>query len=184
MTPESLSMLSAVASLLGQTSVAPEAGLAGPSFPAPSGLSGSKALTSAITDFDGTVTDSPIIQANETAWAVAVFSATGDEPLYEQYFTPDYDVGVTKVDRRSVFRLASVSKVFSVWTFLAEVGDENFNDPITKYVPELVSSQNNSAPRTTYDDIDHVLWDEVTLGQLASHSAGIPRDRKYSKPVV
>ncbi|KAI6784647.1 uncharacterized protein J7T54_006693 [Emericellopsis cladophorae] len=177
MKPEFFSVLGALATLSGQTIVAPEAGLAGPSFPAPSVLRGSKALTSAITDFDGLVADSPIVQANETAWAVAVFSTHDDEPLYERYFTPEYDVGVPEVDRSSVFRIASVSKVFSVWTFLAEVGDERFNDPITKYVPELVSAQNNCASsKTVYDDIDHVRWHEVTLGQLASHLAGIPRD--------
>ncbi|KAG9254832.1 beta-lactamase/transpeptidase-like protein [Emericellopsis atlantica] len=176
MKPEFLSVLSALATLSGQSIVAPEAGLAGPSFPAPSGLRDSKALTSAIIDFGTLVADSPIVQANETAWAVAVFSTHDDEPLYERYFTPDYDVGVAEVNRSSVFRIASVSKVFSVWTFLAEVGDERFNDPITKYVPELVTTKNDSVSGTVYDDIDHVRWHEVTLGQLASQLAGIPRD--------
>ncbi|KAH7304335.1 beta-lactamase/transpeptidase-like protein, partial [Stachybotrys elegans] len=80
------------------------------------------------------------------------------------------------INKDSVFRLASVSKVLSVWSFLIEVGDEHFNDPITRYVPELGAVSNISATGVVYDDIDQVRWNEVTLGQLASHLAGIPRD--------
>lgn len=160
-----------------QDTVPPGAALAGPAFPAPSSLSGSKILASAIRRFDQDVLRSPIVQANETAWAVAVFSTADEEPLYERYFTPDYDVGVEEVNRESVFRIASVSKVFSVWSFLMEVGDERFNDPITRYVPEL-GVVGGPSDGVLYDDIDHVRWDEVTLGQLASHLAGIPRDRE------
>ena len=118
------------------------------------------------------------MQPNETAWAVSVFSASDEKPLYEKYFTPEYDVGVAEVNKDSVFRIASVSKVFSVWTFLMEVGDDHFGDPITRYVPELLAVANDSVSGAIYDDIDHVRWDEVTLGQLASHLAGIPRDRE------
>ncbi|KAI4594170.1 hypothetical protein KJ359_008712 [Pestalotiopsis sp. 9143b] len=174
MKPESL--LGALAALSIQADVPPEAGLAGPAFPAPSSLPGSEALVSAVTDFDTFLAGSPIIQANETAWTVAIFSTKDKEPLYERYFTPDYDVGVSQVDGDSIFRIASVSKVFSVWTFLMEVGDERFNDPITKYVPELVTATNNTSSDAVYDDIELVRWDEVTLSQLAGHLAGIPRD--------
>lgn len=162
--------------------VPPGAALAGPAFPAPTALQGSDSLTSAITAFEKSIAVSPVVQANETAWAVAVFSTHDDEPLYERYFTPDYNISVAQVDRDSVFRIASVSKVFSVWSFLIEVGDEHFNDPITRYVPELAAAFKTLDRSVVYDDIDTVRWDEVTLGQLASHLAGIPRDREYLFP--
>lgn len=142
----------------------PKAALAGPAYPAPSTISGSTHLAEAITNFNSLISASPEIQANGTAWTVALFSTNEQEPLYERYFTLDYDVGVAKTNRSSIFRIASVSKVFSVWTFLMEVGAEHFNEPITKYVPELAKVSNVSIPY------------EVTLGQLASHLAGIPRD--------
>ncbi|TLD05218.1 uncharacterized protein PgNI_09994 [Pyricularia grisea] len=161
-----------------RSGVSPEAGLAGPAFPRPSFLRGSDALASAIGNFDRYVDSSTPIQSNQTAWAVAVFSTNDAEPLYERYYTPEFDVGVSQVDRDSVFRIASVSKVFSVWSFLLEVGDAHFNDPITRYVPELATIANESTTtnEVVYDDIDHVRWEEVTLGQLAGQLAGIPRD--------
>ncbi|RBR14480.1 uncharacterized protein FIESC28_07716 [Fusarium coffeatum] len=159
-----------------QGNVPSRTGLAGPAFPAPKFLRGSQSLHSAEIAFNNSIANSTIIQANETAWAIAVFSAGDDEPLYERYFTPEYDIGVPEVNKDSVFRLASVSKVFSVWSFLVEVGDEHFNDPITKHVPELAMVDNTSITGVVYDDIDRVRWGEVTLGQLASHLAGIPRD--------
>lgn len=184
MRPPALFLLSTLAAAASnQSGVSPEAGLAGPAFPRPSSLCGSDALASAIGDFDRYVDGSAPIQSNETAWAVAVFSTNDAEPLYERYYTPEFDVGVSQVDRDSVFRIASVSKVFSVWSFLLEVGDAHFNDPITRYVPELADVVNETtADGVVYDDIDHVRWEEVTLGQLAGQLAGIPRDRTFCQP--
>ena len=172
------SIFSALAALTNLERVPPGAGLAGPAFPAPKSFRGTASLRSATKAFHSSIANSAIIQANETAWAIAVFSTADDEPLYERYFTPEYDVGVPEVNKDSIFRLASVSKVFSVWSFLMEVGDEHFNDPITRYVPELDAICNTSVTGVVYDDIDQVRWNEVTLGQLASHLAGIPRDRE------
>lgn len=158
--------------------------IAGPGFPAPSNLSDSELLIDAVTKFEDLLGDVESgLLANDTAWTVALFSSKENRTLYEYYHTPDIDVGVPTVDENSVFRIASISKVFSVWSFLIEVGDEHFGDPITKYVPELLVQANSSSgrePREVYDDIDHVRWEEVTLGQLASHAAGIPRDREPS----
>lgn len=160
--------------------------LAGPGFPAPSELSSSNNLVEAIVAFDDLVDDG--LRANDTAWTVALFSSKEKKTLYEQYHTPSIDVGVATVNEHSIFRVASISKVFSVWSFLIEVGDERFNDPITKYVPELLeagssTSSKNCSVHVVYDDIDHVRWEEITLGQLASHAAGIPRDRKSDPPM-
>lgn len=155
--------------------------LAGPGFPSPSRLSNSTSLSRAITAFEASLHDAKLgLQANDTAWAVALFSSKENKTLYEHYYTPPIDIGVPKVDRDSIFRIGSVSKVFSVWSFLLEVGDEHFNDPITKYIPELtnLTGANKLGVDELYNDLDSVRWDEVTLGQLASHAAGIPRDRE------
>lgn len=175
----SATLLGALCAPTKSSQVPPGAALAGPALPAPTTLQGSDSLTSANTAFEKSIAVSPVVQANETAWAVAVFSTHDDEPLYERYFTPDYNISVAQVDRDSIFRIASVSKVFSVWSFLIEVGDEHFNDPIIRYVPELAAVSNTLGGTVVYDDIDTVRWEEVTLGQLASHLAGIPRDCEY-----
>ncbi|KAI0451260.1 beta-lactamase/transpeptidase-like protein [Xylaria acuta] len=157
--------------------------LAGPGFPSPSGLSNSSLLRENITEFEKSLHDVQLgLQANDTAWAVALFSSKENRTLYEHYYTPPIDVGVSQVDSNSIFRIGSVSKVFSVWSFLIEVGDKHFNDPITKYVPELanLTCHGRSDDQELYNDIDHVKWDEITLGQLASHAAGIPRDPTFN----
>ncbi|KAI0414742.1 beta-lactamase/transpeptidase-like protein [Xylaria grammica] len=158
--------------------------LAGPGFPSPSRLSNSSLLSSAITQFEKSLQDAQLgLQGNDSAWAVALFSSKENKTLYERYYTPPIDVGVSKVGPDSIFRVGSVSKVFSVWSFLIEVGDEYFNDPITKYVPELANlgcSGKGANPQEVYNDIDHVRWQEVTLGELASHAAGIPRDPTFN----
>lgn len=158
--------------------------LAGPGFPAPSQISSSNSLADAIAAFEVLLDDEELgLRPNDSAWTVALFSSKENKTLYERYYTPAIDVGVPSINQHSIFRIASVSKVFSVWTFLMEVGDGHFNEPITKYIPELRAVTNSTWPTTRnqndiYDDIDHVRWEEVTLGQLASHAAGIPRDRK------
>jgi hypothetical protein len=155
--------------------------LAGPGFPSPSQLSKSPLLTETIAKFVNLLNDKQLgLQPNDTAWAVALFSSKENKTLYEHYYTPPIDVGVSKVDRDSVFRIGSVSKIFTVWSFLMEIGDEHFNDPITKYIPELANLTygNGVDNGEIYNDLDHIRWDEVTLGQLASHSAGLPRDRQ------
>jgi CubicO group peptidase (beta-lactamase class C family) len=52
-------------------------------------------------------------------------------------------------------------------------GTRHFEEAVSKYVPELRSPYNRSQQ---IDQIDYVNWDEVTIGELASHQAGIPRD--------
>lgn len=151
--------------------------LAGPAFPAPSHLSNSTVFAGAIKGFQGQLNNKTLgLKPNDTAWAMAVFSAKENKTLYEDYYTPPIDVGVKKVDGDSIFRLASVSKVFTVWTVLTAIGDKHFNDPITKYIPELADAKPNTT--AIYDDIDNVRWEDVTLGDLASQSAGIARDGK------
>jgi hypothetical protein len=117
---------------------------------------------------------------NDTAFAVAMFSSKDNQTVFEHYYTPDNALGVPSVTRDSIFRIGSVAKVFTVWTFLAAAGDAFFKDPITKYIPELVNVPASPAvaSNVVYDDINDVRWEEVTLGDLASQAAGIPRDGK------
>ncbi|KAI1812986.1 beta-lactamase/transpeptidase-like protein [Poronia punctata] len=149
--------------------------LAGPSYPSPSKFSNSPLLANATAAFEETIKNK-LLQSDDTAWTVALFSSKENKTLYEHYYTPPSGKAV---DGNSIFRIASISKVFTVWSFLLQVGYERFNDPITAYVPELgnlTGTETRGRPGEVYNDIDHVRWDEITLGQLASHAAGIPRD--------
>ncbi|KAK5628829.1 hypothetical protein RRF57_004544 [Xylaria bambusicola] len=167
--------------VLATTILASTCPLAGPGFPPPSQLSNSSALSQSITKFERLFRGTSL-KGNDTAWAVALFSSKENKTLYEHYYTPPVDIGVSRVDRDSIFRIGSVTKIFSVWSFLIEVGDEYFLEPVTKYIPELANSScaMGVCQQEVYNDIDCVKWNEVTLGQLASQSAGIPRDPTYN----
>ena len=99
-----------------------------------------------------------------TYFGVQVFSQNSDKTLYEKYYGPS-------VGPDTLYRIASISKVVSVYTTLSELGDRYWNEPVTKYIPELAKLK----VQNPVDDID---WSEVTLGALASHMGGIARDCK------
>jgi beta-lactamase class C len=67
-----------------------------------------------------------------------------------------------KVNAETVFRLASVSKPFAatITTMLANEQHLNLSDPITKYIPEFVLSENGAA-------------EKIQLKHLLSHSSGL-----------
>ncbi len=167
--------------LLAQNSLGSDCAPAGPGFPAPRNLSTSPLLASAVAEFKTLLNNASLgLTPNDTAFSVAMFSSKENRTIFEYYYTPEIDIGVPSLDRDSVFRIASISKVFTVWAFLVGAGDASFNDPITKYVPELAQVSSGSPTgcngSVVYDDINDVRWDDVTIGNLASQSAGIPRD--------
>jgi CubicO group peptidase (beta-lactamase class C family) len=108
---------------------------------------------------------------NTTSFALQVTSA--NETLWDYYYTApilgDYkDSEPTRVSGDTAFRIASVSKTFTVYAALLE-GKINLDDPITKYVPELTD------PPPYIFSVD---WHHVTIRSLASQLSGISRDGK------
>ncbi|RLL96047.1 hypothetical protein CFD26_101323 [Aspergillus turcosus] len=113
--------------------------------------------------------------------SVQIFAASDAEPLLLYSYTADSinaTLGVDKVDENTVFRIGSVSKIWTILLFLIEKGFSPFQEPIANYIPELSAAVRelcyNSTKRT--DKTDFVQWDEVTIGELASQLAGIARD--------
>ncbi|KAH6623277.1 beta-lactamase/transpeptidase-like protein [Chaetomium tenue] len=113
---------------------------------------------------------------NTTAVAIGVKSIHETDLLFEYTYTPPNKdkKGVQKVDLDTIFRLGSLTKVFPVLALL-KLKDQgvSFDDPITKYVPELRTLRSQARED---NPIWAVEWDDVTLGALASHMAGIPSD--------
>ncbi|KAK3685315.1 beta-lactamase/transpeptidase-like protein [Podospora appendiculata] len=111
------------------------------------------------------------------SYSVEVFSASEDKPLWNHFWTaPNLasfnSTGVSKVDANTVYRLGSITKLYTVLTFLATVGDGIWNDPVTKYIPEFaaVAKQTHGGSMFVPD------WDSITVGSLASQSSGLMRD--------
>jgi CubicO group peptidase (beta-lactamase class C family) len=109
---------------------------------------------------------------NATAMSVTIASMYEDTPLLSFAYTPPVrnTSGTSVVDGDTVFRIASVSKVFTVMGLLL-LGDKvSMEDPITKYIPEL---GNLKAQQEVNTAVTTTNWDEITLDALASQLAGI-----------
>ncbi|RAH73667.1 serine hydrolase domain-containing protein [Aspergillus aculeatinus CBS 121060] len=157
--------------------------LLGPIFPAPRALSTSSAFLAAKNNISsaleaaiaGTSPLNDVFDPNTTSFAIQVFSTDDAEPLFESYYTApnvNTSVGVSVVNEDTVFRIGSGSKIWTILLMLIERGDMVFRDPVAKYVPEIRRMSTNPPG----NEIDSVRWKEVTIGQLASHLAGISRD--------
>ncbi|GES63309.1 beta-lactamase-like protein [Aspergillus terreus] len=115
-----------------------------------------------------------------TTFSIALFSSdpgnAEDEPFFWQYHhtSPALNqslAGSHTANKKSIYRVGGLTEVFTIWSLLlTEDGDHIMDDPVTKYLPELVHDTRNQ------DAIDHVVWDDITVGQLASHMSGIARD--------
>ena len=62
-----------------------------------------------------------------------------------------------------------------MYLYLTEARDTSFNDPITKYVPELATCVTENAAELAWDAIGIINWDSMTVGPLARHLADVPR---------
>ncbi|KAJ4310407.1 hypothetical protein N0V94_008464 [Neodidymelliopsis sp. IMI 364377] len=140
----------------------------GPVFPASTNLTSSisfrKTLQNIQTNIDqalasGNTTHGPV-GVNDT-YSIQIFSTTSDVPLLDLHKRGLDLVGNRTVDGDSVYRLASVSKLFTVYLLLLNAGGTIFNDKVTKYLPELEGEAH---------------WDEITVGTLAGYLGDITAD--------
>jgi beta-lactamase class C len=103
----------------------------------------------------------PILPKNGSGGGVAVAVRMNGKTSFFNYGMAD-NAQNRQVAADSIFNLGSVGKVFAT-TLLAQAvkqGELGLNDPVAKYVTELQRG----------GDIRR-----ITLGQLASHSSGLPR---------
>ncbi|KAM7202250.1 beta-lactamase/transpeptidase-like protein [Rhypophila sp. PSN 637] len=113
------------------------------------------------------------------SFSVQVFSTNPGKPIvFETFHTaqllPSNTTGVKKVDADTVYRLGSVTKIFTVLTFLSEVGDKYFNHPITEFVPELAELAKRGDPN---DHVRTVDWEDITILSLMAQMSGLERDQ-------
>lgn len=162
--------------------------LLGPGFPPPRDLSNDPTFTAAIQDITsalGQATSNGSL--SDTSLSVQIFDASDAGPLLYFAYTADNintTVGVSTVDQDTVFRIGSVSKLWTMVLFLVEEGLWPFQEPVARFVPELreAASELRWNPRKRRNGIDYVHWGEISIGELASHLAGIARDCMYFPP--
>jgi hypothetical protein len=111
------------------------------------------------------------------SYSVEVFTGSEDRPLWAHHWTAptlkaSNSTGVSQVNTNTVYRVGSITKIFTVLTFLATVGDGIWNDPITKYLPEIEEITRNASGGPIYAPD----WESITVGSLASQTSGLIRD--------
>ena len=175
-----LGVLAAVQFL--QCDARPPCPLYGPMLPKPTNILQHPAVKAAGAALDS-IFPQYIDNLNSTgsqnfSYAVEVFSASETQPVWSHYWTAttlknSTTAGVRTVTRDTVFRIGSATKVFTVLTFLAAVGDSRWNDPITKYLPDIAAMADKNRGNNV---IYHPDWDSITIGSLASQMSGLIRD--------
>lgn len=100
---------------------------------------------------------------NAGAPGLIIAVVRGDDVVIQGYGETAPGSGV-EPDENSIFRIASVSKVFAgdVLASLAAKGKVRLTDPLAKFAPENARVETNGRPMTLLD--------------LATHSAGLPRE--------
>ncbi|KAF3039889.1 hypothetical protein E8E12_003956 [Didymella heteroderae] len=83
--------------------------------------------------------------------------------------------GVKEVGPDTIYRIGSVSKIFTVLAFLAEVGDTHWNTPITEFIPELAQFSARALTQPI-DDVRRTDWEDITIGALVAQVSGVGRD--------
>ncbi|KAF3385283.1 Beta-lactamase-like protein [Penicillium rolfsii] len=153
----------------------------GPAFPAPTEIGRDPTFIAATQNLTAQIAQA--IESGEldgNSISVQIFSGSDSYTAYGLTHTDhsvrNGSVGVREVDENTVFRVGSISKLWTMLLYMTFNGTKHFAEPVSKYVPELRSPYNSSQ---RINEIDYVNWDEVTIGELASHQAGIPRDYAF-----
>ncbi|KAL7757436.1 hypothetical protein ACKLNR_011963 [Fusarium oxysporum f. sp. zingiberi] len=152
--------------------------LFGPDLPIPTALGDDVSIRNALSEILQLV-PSLDIDFQNTSFSIDIYPAADQRPLFSYHHSAPtlqkHGHGVQAVNDTTVYRIGSISKLLTAYVYLLEVGDVSFNQPVTRYVPDLADIsarlRNKSASALQYVD-----WDATTIGALASHMAGIPRD--------
>jgi CubicO group peptidase (beta-lactamase class C family) len=121
---------------------------------------------------------------NATSVSVVLRSTAQESPLFDFQFTGanlNTSAGSTsRISGDSVFRIGSVSKLLTVYALLLHGGLDHWEQPVTKYIPELKSYADHFGNGS---EINYVKWEEVTIGALSSQMSGIGTNCKLRVPI-
>jgi hypothetical protein len=191
LSPSIWTRLAALAAFHGITAL-PNCPIQGQEFPEPRNLAEHPIWKEAMKNLTGVyewhdLDPDGVTGAANFSYSVQVFSSNpGQDIVFERYHTaPNLptlnSTGVTKVDERTVYRLGSITKVYTVLAWLAAAGDSRLSDPVAKYLPEIAAYIEENEGRED-DGVYKVDWEDITIGALMGQASGILRDRKFAPP--
>ena len=144
-----------------------------PAFPPPSYHSDDLELVEAFSRIQGSL-NSIVSHPKYNASSYSVQITSTQSTLWSTYHTASEKnttrPGATKVKGDSAFRIASITKTFTVLALLQlhEEGKIALDDPIDKYLPSLTGD---------------LPWKDITIRILASQLSGIPGECESSMPL-
>ncbi|EHK49288.1 hypothetical protein TRIATDRAFT_174049, partial [Trichoderma atroviride IMI 206040] len=170
---------------LGSTALAKtDQKLLGPSFAPPSNIL--SVIQEAVLDVinalnNATRTGESIFgsfNSSTTSFSLTAISQLDSSPILDFHHTSgslNISAGSTlQITGETVYRIGSVSKLFTVYALLLNNGTRHWNRPVTDFIPELKHAAQHAPNDSTI--IDWIQWDQVTVGALASQLSGIGRD--------
>lgn len=169
--------------LLCKNPYAADCPLLGQAFPPPRMLSRSSTWKKAIEDFESNLkallSQSTDLDAMTTSFSINIFSSHEKNLLYEYHHdAPGLKGSIAKgqkLNGDTMYRIASISKAMTLYTFLIETGFKYFNEPVAKFVPEIEREIQRQG--VNLDDTLVPQWREITVGSLASQLSGIGRGK-------
>ncbi|KAI0459974.1 putative penicillin-binding protein [Xylaria acuta] len=160
--------------------------LLGPIYEPPTGLLASRVSNTWASHLSGTLSevlqsghsDFGDFEANTSSVSITILSTEDDEsaPFFDFHYSSPFlnqsAGGTNHVTKNSVYRIGSISKLFTAYTLLVGYGWESWDHAVTRYIPELRNASSLGAEHP----IESVNWDSVTIGDLVSQLSGIGRD--------
>ncbi|KAI9692033.1 MAG: hypothetical protein M1820_009608 [Bogoriella megaspora] len=143
----------------------------GPALPSNFDVSNTAAFRSTISTFRESIESlfsAGAVNRTHTSFAIDVFSTHAERSIYSFYHeAPGLNGSLTAgaFDDKTVSRLGSVSKLITAYALIAHSGLEILDEPVTKYLPELAGNDLDKP-------LDHIVWENITIGALASHQGG------------
>lgn len=136
-------------------------------------------LTTAVDGYlraNQTSLSNPLVGAKDVTFSFGLLSIhdAGAAKLQYHHTSPEIanqTNGTTKVNGHSIYRMASVSKLFTVFAGMLELTDEDWNRPLTAVIPGLAHFTPGNT--SNMDPLHHVQWDKITLWALATQLSGI-----------
>ncbi|KAK5074778.1 hypothetical protein LTS08_005653 [Lithohypha guttulata] len=164
--------------------------LAGPDFQAPHYPSNTTSVQRAVQVFKQSVATALsnsssvfALDPNGTTFSFEAWSIHETAPIYNFHHNAELlaapEEGVVNVTSDTTYRLGSLSKLLTVYTWLAAVGDEHWFEPITNFIPEFEAYDAQRSSSTNH--LDQFRWSDITIAALANQLSGIQKDPALPK---
>ncbi|TQW01043.1 hypothetical protein V2A60_002061 [Cordyceps javanica] len=158
-----------------------------PTYPTPADLSsnhsvvhaGWKSLTSTFDQYLQGKLNASVAAAfagvENVTFSVGLFSLNDPQSERLQYHHTAPEVkaatlGTRSVNENSIYRVASVSKLITVFAGMVKLSDKDWHRPLTEINPNFKRDKNASE----VDNIENIQWNKITPWALATQLSGLP----------